>query len=89
MFQILTTTVTDFSTTTPSTFSSPRLGGLSKGAKAGIGVGVPLAIVALAAILWLVYQFGKRRARPQESHTMYFQNKPELSGDPELVPHTR
>lgn len=64
------TTQTPMSTTSASSATSTPVlhdGGLSTGAKAGIGVGVALGVVAVVAIGVLLYL--KRRSRRSEDHS--------------------
>jgi hypothetical protein len=59
---------------------------LSTGAKAGIGIGVSLGVMGIAAILALVYVLGKRRA-PQDTvqaQPQYGQNIKQLPVSPLL-----
>ncbi|KAF2034870.1 hypothetical protein EK21DRAFT_107501 [Setomelanomma holmii] len=61
-------TSTPTSTRASNANSAPSYTGLSTGAKAGIGVGVALGIVALVALLWLVYRIGQRRLEATQGH---------------------
>ncbi|KAF2114096.1 hypothetical protein BDV96DRAFT_647582 [Lophiotrema nucula] len=49
-------------TSIPSQTSTPPSSGLSTGAKAGIGVAVPLAVIAIAAIAFLLFRRRRKNA---------------------------
>ncbi|ETS73828.1 hypothetical protein PFICI_14774 [Pestalotiopsis fici W106-1] len=83
------TITTDATTSSASTFpqtASSASGGLSTGAKAGIGVGAGLAVIALFGAL--LFYFSRRRKRPAElaGPLPTETPKPELAGQAYTVP---
>lgn len=69
--------------------------GLSTGAKAGIGVGVPIAVLVVALLSWGIYKWRKDKSKAadkgKEKHTLSMQRlgrwvRPGQNADEFVVP---
>ena len=87
----LITSVSQPITANPSTsvFSSPASPSLQTSAKVGIGIGVPLGVIAALMMLFLLWSkrrskitlISEKRRRRRSGWRAYFQNKAELDAE--------
>jgi hypothetical protein len=67
--------------------TTPSSGGLTQAAKIGIGLGVPLGLIVLGALIFGIYWYGKRQGRKKQEEPVaqtqeVLQSVPEADGRP-------